>query len=304
MEFIFDCFKCGKCCNAGPALSVDEAFKYQEMFIIGLRYQVQHYEQYGKLIAGWMDGQIFSSKDMALFVDRLREIFPAIHGGSNGSFLNVYPFVSGYSLAPGNMCEALGESMECKLHNDKPTMCKSVPFDPIMPESLQFYTLRRFKEYGCISEGNSESVSQRIVYRNGEIVDPEFRSAFQSRFSDISNEKGGVAFVALSMKEGSPMAPNLSMVMNSAAAGGWVETEMSPLLFYMALNDFHMIGPINSFIENQINLIGGEIEKAIVRQNKQERDRTRVLRNYVNAYRRTLKIINSEDFPRQNMPIK
>ncbi len=39
MAFAFSCTKCGKCCKGGgPALSIDEVFKYQDIFIAGLRW--------------------------------------------------------------------------------------------------------------------------------------------------------------------------------------------------------------------------------------------------------------------------
>jgi len=39
MAFAFSCTACGKCCKAGgPALSIEEVFKYQHVFISGLHW--------------------------------------------------------------------------------------------------------------------------------------------------------------------------------------------------------------------------------------------------------------------------
>lgn len=39
-DWFFNCNQCGRCCTTGPAMSIEEAFALQDVFIVGIKYQV------------------------------------------------------------------------------------------------------------------------------------------------------------------------------------------------------------------------------------------------------------------------
>ena len=136
--FAFSCTKCGQCCKGGgPALSIDEIFKYQDTFISGLRW------------GGYaVSKNLFTTLDRnyllesAKLYDHLGAFCTSFPDRGDTIYPHIYPLATGYDLAPGRACTALDEDGSCKLHPDKPDMCRSVPFDAALPESARDFALR------------------------------------------------------------------------------------------------------------------------------------------------------------------
>src|SRR4051794_28796376 len=112
MSFNFSCTKCGKCCKGGgPALSIDEVFKYQDFFISGLRWTAYFVS----------DRETTTIRDGSRVDSRvLDDHFSTLSGGylkrdGDKTYPLVYPTVTGYDMAPGHACTALKEDNSCGL---------------------------------------------------------------------------------------------------------------------------------------------------------------------------------------------
>jgi hypothetical protein len=95
---------------------------------------------------------------------------------------------------PGvDRCPALGADARCSLHGrDKPSMCKAVPFDPLVPDRLQHLVLaerwRDSDELGgrCIARSSDR---QRMSVRGSSVLDLEVRRTLAAARRGLAADK-------------------------------------------------------------------------------------------------------------------
>jgi Fe-S-cluster containining protein len=280
MSFSFACTQCGKCCKSGgPALSIDEIFKYQDVFVSGLYWAAQHVSD--DETTTFDDGSRVSSADLSNHLASLCGTF--LKRGRGKTYPLVYPAVTGYDLAPGNPCSALNDDNTCRLHADKPERCRSVPFDPVLPEALQWFVLRDFK-FDCMKE-IKENTGENLIFSGGKITDAAYKDDYGKRLSTMERDTPTMAVVAhLIKKQPGALAPSFDEFLGVTDRGGFVETSMLPLLAALLQQSEENKGRVLGYLAAQERLINTGIKNALRERNKNHRERTVAMRGYLKVY--------------------
>lgn len=156
-------FKCeiscsNKCCTGKTAITLDELYKYKDIFIFGFN--------------------ILKTLDRSCVLDERKQLI-------NKDFIcienELYSHMV-YFTAINNesFCEALENNL-CKLHIDKPKMCICMPFDPMHKEYDQYELFnlkqKRMKNY-CNGFLSFNKKSKNTLFYNNKFIDEKIRTAF------------------------------------------------------------------------------------------------------------------------------
>lgn len=297
MGFAFSCTSCGKCCKGGgPALSIEEVFKYQSVFITGLHWSI-HSVADKSFVAHPLDPKrlLPASKLKAHYASFL----PSIDTPRHTEYPFIYPIVTGYTLAEGESCSALNADGTCSIHSDKPEMCRAVPFDPILPEHLQGPVLAGFKRYGCMTESSDAGGS--ILFDGERITDPDYQTSFAVRVQAIREDclqhlNALIDLLGRGDAPGKFGLPSFDAFREVTGRGSWFETSMAPLLLRLGLLPA-FAERVQAFIASQQHLIEASIEHSMRLRLKTHRKRTDMMRSYLAQYaalRRTLSELTPE----------
>jgi len=291
MPFTFSCTQCGKCCKGGgPSLSIEEVFKYQDVFISGL-YWSAHYVS-DKPLSPSPYGLPIPSQDLRQHFSDFCASSTNTKGPSRYPF--IYPFVSGYDPAPGRGCTALNADGTCSIHADKPQMCRSVPFDPAFPERHQGQILSRFK-HDCMAE-TQDLPFANIIFSDGRIVDAEYKANYDARLDTLKRDATLttelIYFLGDGHRPGTLGLPSLTDFMNITERGAWLETSMLPLLALLKELDPANKPRIRDYLAIQSRLIRAAIDTALQQRDKALRERTAIMRRYLSAYEATQEIFH------------
>jgi Fe-S-cluster containining protein len=283
MAFAFSCTACGKCCKGGgPVLSIEEVFKYQDVFISGLRWTA-HYIQHKHFTPHPAGGELVPTMWLK---EHYSEFLSSFTTEGHTRYPVIYPYVTGYTLARGMGCSALNADGACSLHADKPDMCRSVPFDPMLPEALQAPTIARFKQFGCMTE-TDDTCADNVIFDDGRITDAEYKAHYQKRLDAMKRDTEALRQLVFLLGDadqpGRIGLPSRNHFMEITERGEWMETSMAPLLvFYRRLQ---LTAPrVHEFITAQERLITAGIENAIRQRQKSHRARTNMMRRYLDSY--------------------
>jgi Fe-S-cluster containining protein len=277
--FAFSCTACGKCCkHGGPALSIDEVFKYQNTFISGLRWSGYAVP---KKYTMTFKGETVDAQKMRNHLASFAA--PSFDDKGDTIQPHIYPIVTGYTLE--RSCSALNADETCSLHADKPTMCRSVPFDPAMPEHMQDIILRNFG-LDCVTKTQAPDAAN-VIYRDGRITDASCKADYDRRLAVMQKDKSALATLSYFMSEKpSALAPAMPDFMQTVDRGGWIETSMLPLLLVLLKNEEITRQVAGNYLHSQIALIDTGISAARERHHHNERGRTEMMRKYVTSYRK------------------
>ncbi len=284
--FAFTCTACGDCCRSGgPALSIDEVFKYQEIFITGLRWDCKAVPKNKHVF------NLMGEPASALNLDKHFATFcPASFTDKNDTLhIHIYPMATGFYHA--RPCPALNTDVgTCTLHDDKPTMCRAVPFDTAFPEDYQTVVLRDFaKAHDCMSK-TTAAAAANVIYRNGKITDAGCKADYDRRLAVMQKDQpiiGPLCYFVKPREEGSAshIAPTHEELLQCANTGAWLETSMLGLLFVLLNSRDITLQKAESYLHSQIRLIEASIADALERRRSNERERVTILRQYLKFYR-------------------
>jgi hypothetical protein len=188
-----------------------------------------------------------------------------------------------FDYASLNRCPALGEDLRCSIHDKgKPTVCSVVPLDADQPDELQYAVLlnrNRSENYigaNCIVAG--ESADHDVVVRDGRLVDSGFTDALARRREAVQLDRHywGDALLRLLRSEFPASAP--------IPAAGYLTLPLVPVLQFVAGVSESCRVRCLVYIDSQIALIDRMLVAALQRRNSQDRDTTRELRSFNNAY--------------------
>ncbi len=139
----FQCTACGKCCYGQLPLTWKDAFANVGRF---------------PLCFAWTPVQK-GSKDFAL----------ASKIGATVTLpnrLEIAILIMPLAYIPSSYpCPALGENNLCKIHDNKPSRCKAMPFYPYREEKFQAELLVPKKDWGCDTSSNAP-----IIFQEGKIM--------------------------------------------------------------------------------------------------------------------------------------
>lgn len=188
-----------------------------------------------------------------------------------------------FDYASLNRCPALGEDLRCSIHDKgKPAVCAVVPFDADVPDGLQHAVLlsrNRSENYigaNCIVAG--ESADHDVVVRDGGLVDSGYTDALTRRREAVRLDRHywGDALLGLLRRELSAS--------NAVPAAGYLTLPLVPVLQIVAGVSGRCRVRCLAYIDSQIALIDRTLAAALQRKNSQDRDTTRELRSFNNAY--------------------
>jgi len=215
-EWSHHCSACGKCCNSAPQLTVPELFHHQDTFFGCLLVQRVPYHSQGQALA-----------------DQLLHVVP----GSLPTADRVLLATQAFDLELSARCPALNADQQCSLHGPhKPGICRVVPFDALLPDSLQHLVLaERAKDTlyigsDCIAAGIRPGLA--VVTRRLRVVEDDARVALAERRRDLAAERlrwGELVFQALL-----PELSNDGPVLERLPREGFMRLSIAPVLMVIA----------------------------------------------------------------------
>lgn len=156
----FSCVDCGRCCVHAPRLTIDEAFRFADTFLV---YPVLYGAFFPKNDARAMK-RIEADKKAGLIYTA------SITGGGEDGVLTTGICLQTNRDLKNNMCPILDErSGKCLLgHTERPLYCQTKPLTPyILPEHYAGYTPDQTYSY-CVHEPPREG--DDIFYKGESIV--------------------------------------------------------------------------------------------------------------------------------------
>lgn len=216
----------------------------------------------------------------ALIVDHLGKMFGRLNTWEGGFYLQFHPVDMGYSTLKENSCDYLEASGACGLHDDKPFMCRSVPFDPILPESQQAIPIEKFmKSFPCLTLSGDEG---DLIYRDGQITSEPYRDGYSKKHQDLLENSSFMGLMAHSTMQNEGILPPAQYFIDASKRGAKVEVNIFYYLTAYVDQDQSLeadrLKDVLQFCDSQIELSGKLIAKAVVRKRKSELERTRAIR--------------------------
>jgi Fe-S-cluster containining protein len=260
-----------------------DALKFSENFVIGLFVKVEEADLMN-------DVQLEHAKASSAIITAT-----SAHGV--GAFKSKKTYVltaffgdGGYSYTNENLsCSQLDASMDCTLHSDKPMMCKLVPFDVVLPDTQQTRKLHLMERFGCVKEQATDASLEQdwdIIYRDNQIVSPEYKNAYDAMLQDFNNTGSKLATmfdIAWENERTQHMFPPLQFFINSI--GSFVELDPMPAMMFLKSMDAINERQLVRFASNQVDVLDREIQAALRRKDKHDRATTNRLRNKLSLYR-------------------
>lgn len=205
------------------------------------------------------------------------------HKGNRFAIM-VYLEDVGYSRAVGR-CEQLSDSGQCKIYETRPNACGTYPLSPFNPESIQQVQLDHFeRHHGCVS--SSEAKPKIIkIYAENKIQDTNYLARFQKAVQDIGGDAEIMKTLATLYFHGKdPMGFNVETLSEANLTGRVMSqpliTAMHVLQTTGAISDEDLL----KIAQNQIVLIQKRTRQAKLDKNKNLRDLTKSLEDFIYNY--------------------
>ncbi len=283
----FACTACGKCCNTPPETTVLEAIGLGDTFVANLVYKLSRVPRQGNEVGSRdlvMEGD-FAGIDRDLYT---REVGAIVRragvrvGAEPGWDVFLTISVRPWTYASAVACPALDVTNgHCLVHERRPTTCKSVPLGYDVPDALLVPAYRavvaRGKEllgYAC-----DTSTSAPVLLQDGVLVSDEYRAA---REEGAKLDEGNRALAERLLR--SKLLPSPRDVLGAMGRGSQVT-----VTFFGAAIEAHLAGLVDEssllgFFEAQERVIAREVDAAMARKIKSERDMTTQLRKLGDTY--------------------
>lgn len=293
----FKCNGCGKCCTSAPALSLDEVYKYKDVFIPRVRFDVTNLLNATRGLP---------EKIKAEVIETMKQRFTiAERSSSSGDFDLKEHFAISIQIAPidyhvNDRCMMLRDDNRCELHlqNNKPQICQVVPFSTFMPEATLPVKLQDARQSYCtqIFENPSSDDNCEIIFRDGKVnFDSELGKALRMNQVSCSKDQPILGtMVEMLSNIGLIHEDFYQHVMDTLQDGGDLTISFTSLLMCFTgflETDASELVPngftketIPIFCQSQISLIDKEIAKALKRKNRNERSITAELRSIRQDY--------------------
>ncbi|MFP5389925.1 MAG: hypothetical protein ACLGI6_00035 [Gammaproteobacteria bacterium] len=277
----FHCTACGKCCNSPPAMSVPELLRHGERFIGSLAVARVRQLAAGSRIAAGDATEVLDEAQAAELAELQDALF---HRAGPATYSLVAQAFDYPSL---DRCPALATDGQCAVHGpDKPLMCRVVPLDPCLPDSLQHSVLRNrrasdaYLGADCISEREHSPYRPLVLQRR--VADLDYASDLVRRRASLIEEKRSWGTAVFSV-----LAPELARSIQLDASGaGYLVLPLAPVLAVLAAQGDAQRAQCVQYIDRQLALIDSAIGAALARKNPADRPVTTQLRAFAQAYLR------------------
>ncbi|KAG8150061.1 YkgJ family cysteine cluster protein [Burkholderia catarinensis] len=283
------CNACGRCCNSAPTLSLRELFRHRHRFVGALTIRRVPKRRIGeRWRAGGREHEL-DADDVAASDALAARLFHRT-GGAGGEWIALT--LQGYDYPSLGRCAALADDGRCNVHVEKPSICRAVPLDPMLPDRLQSRVLAARRDdaawlgANCIVEAGAarssvESSFPIPLVTAGQVAD---RAALDAHRDALAFERAvwrDAVFASLNHGR-----QELRHALSRLAPGGYLTVSIVPVVLAVAPVSAHCHALCIDFIDAQLALIGANIDAALARRRVDDRPATRELRGFAQALER------------------
>ncbi|MEF9440031.1 YkgJ family cysteine cluster protein [Burkholderia sp. 1B3(2022)] len=287
--YLLACNACGRCCNSAPTLSLRELFRHRHRFVGALTIRRVPKRRIGER---WQAGgreHTLDADDVAA-ADALADRLFHRGGGVHGEWLALT--LQGYDYPSLGRCAALADDGRCGVHANKPSICRAVPLDPMLPDRLQARVLAArhddaawlgancIVEAGSVQSTNESSFPIPLVTA-GQVADRAALDAYRDAL--VFERAVWRDAVFASLTDG---GQDLRDALSRLAPGGYLTVSIVPVLLVVAQVSAHCRALCVDFIDAQLVLIGANVEAALARRRSDDRPATHELRGFAQALER------------------
>ncbi|WP_423395185.1 YkgJ family cysteine cluster protein [Burkholderia sp. LMG 21824] len=287
--YLLACNACGRCCNSAPALSLRELFRHRHRFVGALAIRRVPKRRMGERWRAGGREYALDADDVAASDALAARLFHRT-GGGGAEWIALT--LQGYDYPSLGRCAALAEDGRCSVHADKPSICRAVPLDPLLPDRLQPRVLAARRDdaawlgANCIVEtartqSSAESSFPIPLVTAGEVADRAALDAYREAL--VFERVVWRDAVFASLTDG---GQDVRHALSRLAPGGYLTVSIAPVLLAVASVSAHCHALCMAFIDAQLALIGMNIEAALARRLADDRPATRELRGFAQALER------------------
>lgn len=195
-------------------------------------------------------------------------------------------------------CPALSSNGQCSIYEARPAMCRSVPFDPLLPEKEQSISIVRFIN-SAISNGypcGSPQPSDPVIWDNGIILGEPYKSGYEQ--GQISVMDYGIASGFLEKMLPKDQSQRTEMLMREVEEtqkghGRGGRLAFALLAAELCINGSISFDEFNKMAMSQILLGRKMVDQAVVRKNKEDRPKTAWIKNSIEMWELKLSELTS-----------
>ncbi|RQT40477.1 YkgJ family cysteine cluster protein [Burkholderia contaminans] len=287
--WLLACNACGRCCNSAPTLSLRELFRHRHRFVGALTIRRVPKRRTGERWRAGGREYALDAEDVAASDALSARLFHRT-GGAGSEWIALT--LQGYDYPSLGRCAALADDGRCSVHADKPSICRAVPLDPMLPDRLQSRVLAARRDdagwlgANCIVEAGAphaavESSFPIPLVTAGQVAD---RAALDAHRDALVFERAVWRdAVFASLTDG---GQDVRHALSRLAPGGYLTVSIVPVLLAVAQVSEYCRTRCIEFIDAQLALIGMNIETALARRHADDRPATRELRGFAQALER------------------
>ncbi|VWC23860.1 flagellin N-methylase [Burkholderia lata] len=287
--YLLACNACGRCCNSAPTLSLRELFRHRHRFVGALTIRRVPKRRIGERWRAGGRKHALDADDVAASDALAARLFHRT-GGAGNEWIALT--LQGYDYPSLGRCAALADDGRCSVQADKPSICRAVPLDPMLPDRLQSRVLAARRDdtgwlgANCIVEAGAphaavESSFPIPLVTAGQVSD---RAALDAHRDALAFERAVWRdAVFASLTDG---GQDVRHALSRLAPGGYLTVSIVPVLLAVASVSAHCRALCLTFIDAQLALIGVNIEAALARRHADDRPATRELRGFAQALER------------------
>lgn len=280
-----ECNACGRCCDSGPALSLSELFRFEQVFIGCLALRRVPRLRVGELVGGL---HLATQQDVSETESLMDEMY---HRPKNDPSFVLEIAIHAFGYESWRSCPALAEDGKCTLHGQgKPLACQCVPFDPAVSDALQRWVLaHRASEaasWGAACIQPSAISPTSIALRRLTVLPPHQRS-LAARRRDMGIDKSlwqerlfRHLDVHLQRVDATPIP-----------ATGYMLLSLAPVLAAVSDASERCQTRVLQFLDAQKHLMNQTLQAALHRKNRADRADTQLLRSFLEKNRELKSIL-------------
>jgi len=266
------CNACGRCCDSGPSLSLRELLTHEHTLIGCLALRKMPHLNPGDAVTKHYSAthqDTLETQQLAL------ALFHHVHPSAD---FDIDLALHAFSYDSVSRCPALSADQGCGLHGpDKPLSCRSVPFDPALPDTLQRWVLaergQEAQSWGadCITHvppSEPEPVVSRL-----RVLEPHSHTLSAWRKQRVADRAlwGDAVFAQLH--------PALaSTQFDAVPSRGFLLLSPVLVLAHVAQSGADAQRRVRQFLRAQATLMAQTLAEALARKDRADRADTQLLR--------------------------
>lgn len=179
----FECTACGRCCTAPPSLTFGEVEAQSSNFMLEFVIRGVSLKKGRDLETA--EGLLrLSPEQSSKKIQHEKDHWS--YAKSDEGFTALHAFPMGIPFGEPRRCDMLGSDNLCKIHDTKPMMCGTVPFQANAPDFMSGLALSTFQSYGCMTSDPSSEKPE--IFNGYRPTDETYRRALASFRSSMKDD--------------------------------------------------------------------------------------------------------------------